>query len=182
MANKSATDVARAFLKGLEGQEISVGWFPGNVYAGSGTPVAFVAFVNEYGGKRGDVEIPARAPMRITGERHMNEIRDLMREAIRAGVMGRVDASTALDRIGLFAQSKLQDTIGSNLPTPNAESTVEGMLLRRRNPDGSYEEYRAGSAQKENRTFGQGKGFNRTLVDTGQLMNTVSFTVTKEGS
>lgn len=172
---KSATDKARTFLKELEGQEISIGWFPGNEYADTQTPVAFVAYVHEYGGQRGDVEIPARAPMRVTTERHMAEIRDKMREAIKAGVMGKVDAATALDKLGMFAQSKLQEVIGSNLDPANAEATVHGVL----NPKTGE---RAGSAMKENRTWGQGKGFSRTLVDTGQLMNTVAFTVSKEGS
>lgn len=173
MKQGSATDTARKFLKGIEGHTIAVGWMAGNVYPGTTMPVAMVAYFNEYGAHRGEVEIPARHPMRTTIDRHSGDIKAFMRRAIAAGVQGKLKSDVALNNIGQFAVSQLQDVIGSNLPAPNAESTVHGVL----NPKTGE---RAGSAQKENRTWGQGKGFSRTLVDTGQMMNTATYTVEKD--
>jgi hypothetical protein len=174
----SATTNARRFLKEISDKTVRVGWFAGNQYPDSNTPVAFVAYVNEYGGKRGDVEIPARAPMRTTVDTKGGDIANVARKLIAKGVRGELDGDTMLNQLGIYAQSALQETIGSGLPPPNAEATVHGMLLKRRNKEtGDIEEYRAGSAAKENRTFGQGKGFNKPLIDTGHMSQSVAYTV-----
>lgn len=182
-------DQFRKNLKLLKEQQIRVGWLEGNVYP-DGTPVAQVAFFNEYGGirkiKQGSNKsqsniavIPPRAPMRITLETKSAQLSEEAAPIIAKGLQnGKV--MQALNLVGLRAQSLLQDTIGSGLPPPNAESTVEGMLLRRSGGESGSPTYeRAGSAQKENRTFGQGKGFNRPLIDTGQMMNSVTYVVEK---
>lgn len=183
-------DQFRKNLKLLKEQQIRVGWLEGNVYP-DGTPVAQVAFFNEYGGVRktkdGEVVLPARAPVRITIDTKAKQLSEESAPIIAKGLQND-KVMQALNLVGLKAQSMLQDTIGSGLPPPNAEATVDGMLLKRKIPDGEgfkrkesgaleYEEYRAGSAQKENRTFGQGKGFNKPLIDTSQLMNSVTYVV-----
>lgn len=177
------TDAARKFLKGISGQQVRVGWLEGNVYP-DGTPAAVVAYINEYGGRRktkdGAIVIPARAPVRTTidtkGQQLTEDCGKLIAKAIRDGMK----PDQMLNQLGMLGQIALQDTIGSGLSPENATATVEGMLLTRRNPvTGEKETYRAGSASKENRKFGQGKGFNRPLIDTSRLMNTVTYVVEK---
>lgn len=57
------------------------------------------------------------------------------------------DAATSLGLVGQEIQEELQDSIRSNTPPPNAPSTVEA------------------------------KGFDRTLIDTGMMLNSVKHNV-----
>lgn len=175
---ESKTNEIKQIFKELGSKVVKVGWFSDNVYSDSGTPVAFIAYIMEYGGVRelkngNKVVIPARAPMRINMERNGKSISATLGKAINAA-MQTGDMDQNLNKFGLFVQGTLQDTIGSGLPPPNAESTIHGMLLLDRK---TGEMKRAGSAAKENRKFGQGKGFDKPLIDTGRLMKTVAYTV-----
>lgn len=189
---ESGIDKMRRNIKLLKEQQIRVGWLEGNVYP-DGTPVAQVAFFNEYGGirriKQGSnstqsniAVIPPRAPLRITLDTKGKLISEQAAPFIAKGLQND-KVLQSLELVGLMAASHVRDTIGSGLPPPNAESTVDGMLLRKKVTDDagnvSYEEVRAGSAQKESRTFGQGKGFNKPLVDTANMMNSVQHLVEK---
>lgn len=177
---KSGTSEARKFLKGIAGKQVRVGWLAGNVYP-DGTPAAVVAYINEYGGSRktknGAIVIPARAPVRTTIDTRGAELTENCGKLIAKAIRDGMTPDQMLNQLGMLGQIALQDTIGSGLPPPNAEATVNGMLLTRRGPDGKKETYRAGSASKENRKFGQGKGFNKPLIDTARLMNTVTYVV-----
>lgn len=163
-------------IEALAKSQVKVGWFEGNVYPNSGTPVAFVAWVNEHGGQRKlkngrTVIIPARAPMRMTmDEQGVGIAKDLGGAVRRATADG--DIAKWLEQFGLVTAARFKETINKGGRGPgNAQATIEGMVLGH-NPDGS--ERRAGSSPaKENRKFGQGKGFDKPLVDTSQMMNTL---------
>lgn len=176
---ESKTNEIKMLFKELGDKVVKVGWFSDNRYPDSSVPLAYVAFIMEYGGTRTlkngtTVVIPARAPMRINMERNGKAVAATLGKAINAAVESG-DLDRNLNKFGLFVQGTLQDTIGEGLPPPNAESTVHGMLLLDRE---TGEMKRAGSSPaKENRTFGQGKGFNKPLIDTGRLMKTVTYTV-----
>lgn len=181
----SATDKARQFIKDLSAKQVRVGWFANNVYP-DGTPMALVAYVNEFGGSRttkdgNTITIPARAPMRTTLRENEAHFSDAARRLIAKGITEGHTVDRVLSRLGMVAVAAVQQTIEDGQPPPNAEATVDGMLLRRKKVDAdgnvTYEEYRAGSASKEARTFGQGKGFNSPLIDTSRMMNNVSYVV-----
>lgn len=57
------------------------------------------------------------------------------------------DAATSLGQVGQEIQEELQDSIRSNVPPPNAPATAKA------------------------------KGFDRTLIDTGVMLNTVKHNV-----
>lgn len=173
----------RKALKALEGREVRVGWFEDAEYP-DGTKVASIAYIQEHGAirkiksKSDDTKselavIPPRMPLRISAETQMEKIGETINMlVIQAAETGEIDQG--LNRIGALAASHVKDVISSNLPPPNAESTVDGMLLK----DKEGKEYRAGSSpDKGNRKFGQGKGSSRTLIDTGQMLKTVQWEI-----
>ena len=175
----SAADLKKR-IKEVCKRKVSIGWFEGNVYAASGIPVAFVAYVNEKGGtrqlKNGNTwTLPARAPMEMTmTEQGAAIIKDLADSTNRAVRTGKIDES--LERFGAVTAARFQETVGKGGRGPgNAESTIHGMILGY-DKDGNPK--RAGSSPaKENRTFGQGKGFDSPLVDSGRMENTLTYKV-----
>lgn len=165
-------------MEELSKREVRIGWFEGNEYP-DGTSVAQVAAWNEFGATRQlkngrTLVLPARATLRNTIENSGDEMREAVRQMMPAMIAtGKYEQGLAL--IGQQAVSCVQDTIEAGLPPPNAKATVEGMVLGK---DANGNERRAGSASAANRTFGQGKGFNTPMIDTGQLKNTVTYEVT----
>lgn len=173
----SAADAIKKALKSLESREIKVGWVKGEEYP-EGTSVATVAYWNEFGASRtlkngNVVVIPARAPLRHASESLAKSVGRQFAHAV-AAVREPGDVDRCLNQIGAVAAAHVKSTIASNLSPDNATSTIEGMIIGK-NKDGSPK--RAGSASKSNRKFGQGKGKNTPLRDTGQLMKSVTWEI-----
>lgn len=170
----SAADLKKQMAEILK-REVNVGWFEGNNYP-NGVPVAAAAAWNEFGVTRTNSRgkpfvIPARAPMRLTMETEGSDIADDMAKTVNRCVRtGEIDQSFEL--FGLKTAERFKANVEKGGKGPgNALATIEGMIIGK-NPDGS--DKRAGSSPaKENRTFGQGKGIDRPLVDTGQMLNTL---------
>jgi hypothetical protein len=172
-------DSLKEVMKYFKDREVKIGWFEGNTYS-NGTPVAFAAYVNEVGGSRtlknGHVVVlPARAPMRTTMERSGKRIADMLVAAVKQAQRTE-NPDQALNQFGMLAAEEFKKTFNSNLPPPNSEATIEGMIIGH-NKDGSPK--RAGhAAAKEARKFGQGKGPGKpTLVDSGRMLNTLTWKV-----
>lgn len=161
----------RKRMRELQKREVKVGWFSGDKYPESNIPVAFVAYVNEHGGSRKlkngrTLILPARAPMRTNMERNKKAIMDTLAKAVNYGMRtGEIDKG--MNQFGMFTAGTVKDTIESGLPPRNAEATINGVL------DPRTGERKGSSPAKENRKWGQGKGFDSPLVDTGHLMKTV---------
>lgn len=170
----------RARMREISQKTISIGWFPGNDYSDSGTPVAMIAYFNEVGGSRtlkngNTLTLPARAPMRTTMNDKGNEIHARLGAFVnKAMVSGKVDE--CLNQFGAVTAEDFKESINKGgTGERNAEATINGMILKY-DKDGNP--VRAGSkAAKEARTFGQGKGKDAPLVDTGRMMNTLTWKV-----
>lgn len=101
----------------------------------------------------GTETIPARSFIRSTIDESKEEIRSVQRRALTAVVLGRITPARGLGIIGQLVQSKIQAKIASNIPPPNAPATIAK------------------------------KGSSRTLIDSGNLRQAITYTVhTKGGS
>lgn len=169
----SGTDELKKRMEALMNKEIKVGWFEGNNYPDSGLPVAFVASILEYGANKSKadkdgnkvVHIPARFPMRKTMEEKGKQISAELAGAVNKAMQtGEIDEW--MNKFGFAAAEHFKSTIDSGLQPGNSEATILGML----NPKTGK---RRGSAAKNNRKFGQGKGFDKPGIDTGRLVNTL---------
>lgn len=101
--------------KSLAGRVAQAGWFPGAVYE-DGTPVAYVAAIQEYGSPANGV--PPRPFIRPTIEQSKGEWVDEMGKGVRAVIRGRVTSEQMLEVVGLRVASDIQARIeaGPHLP------------------------------------------------------------------
>ena len=133
---------------------LQVGFLPEATYK-DGTPVAAVAAANEFGATvtvpAHTVTIPARPFFRSMIARNSPAWGDKVALALKVSGM---NAATALKLIGTELRDQLQASILSNVPPPNAPSTV---------------------ADKRRRHGGNIK----TLVDSGTMLRAVDFAVVK---
>lgn len=110
-----------------------------------------VAIFNEFGTS----EIPERPFLRSTFAANEVAYRELIGKLLSAIVTRGFDVRAGLDRIGFKVSADVKKTItqGDEVPPPNAPSTLKRKL----------EKTRKGA-----------KGSPRTLVDTGQLANSIA--------
>jgi len=121
----------------------------GNV---DGVSIADYAAWNEFGvpGKKKKWRIPPRPFIRGWVENHGEEIKQTIDKLYDLVAGGRLTASTAIKRLGQFAQDGIKRYIISGAFTPNSESTVKQ------------------------------KGSSRPLIDTGTMRNSVRYEVIKK--
>ena len=101
-----------------------------------------IAFWNHEGTSRG---IPPRPFITRAIFEGKEQIRSDLRTIAKGVFQGNADLRAGLARVGMMGQNLIQQKIGSNLPPPNAPSTVAA------------------------------KGSSRTLVDTGRMMASVTW-------
>lgn len=121
--------------------------------AGSVDGVSIVEYAayNEFGvpSKTKKWKIPPRPFIRGWIENNSSEIKAVLDKLFKQVSEGKMDASTAVGRLGQFAQDGIKRYIKSGNFTPNAEATI------------------------------QRKGSSRPLMDTGTMRNTVRYEVIK---
>ena len=136
-----------ANIKELGGYEIKIGLMGSETV--DGVSVVDYAIYNEFGTSR----IPARPFMSTTYDRHADET--IKYSEFQAGqiINNKVNVSTALQRIGLRYQAKVQATIrdAKSWADPNAPSTIAM------------------------------KGSSSPLIDTGRMVGAVRYEVRKHG-
>lgn len=112
---------------------------------------AEIGAVHEFGVPAGEGRpaIPERSHLRSTLDEKKSEIIDLQKKLLRGVFDGKLDVEKALNVLGLKVVSdiKRKITSGPGVPPPNAPSTIEA------------------------------KGSDRPLVDTSQLVNSISHAV-----
>jgi hypothetical protein len=145
----------RMFLEGVGDKVGKVGFFPSSKYE-DGTPVAYVATIQEYGAPAQG--IPATGFMRSTVETKQGEWRGIAQQGARAMIAGNATGAQVLEAIGLKAAGDIRYTIAKVNSPPLAASTIAARLRRR--------------ADKS--TVG---GLTKRLVDTGTLLNAVTNSV-----
>jgi len=114
--------------------------------------VGEIAAVNEFGTQDGHV--PERSFLRSTFDEKHPELVEMAHKAIDKVLEGHLDTRTALNMMGskLATDVKNKITMGAGVPPPNAPATIAA------------------------------KGSDRPLVDTGRLVNAVTWQVTIHGS
>lgn len=78
------------------------------------------AHYNEFGTERIPERPFIRTTMREQGGKYMRGLKSEAKQILR----GQTSMSGTLNRLGMVAAGDIQDTIGSNVPPPNAPSTI----------------------------------------------------------
>jgi hypothetical protein len=113
-------------LKELEGFESRVGWFEGNIYPGSDTPVAYVAQIQEMGyGK-----IPPRPYMRPTMDAQNEAWKALAGKLAIRILDGKMDAQSAMELLGEKAKEDIAETITKVNSPPLSNITLAARFMR----------------------------------------------------
>jgi hypothetical protein len=110
-----------------------------------------IALVHEYGSPKQG--IPERSFIRRTWDAKRKDYVALVKQLLPAVIRGNMDAKRALGIVGAKASADIKNTVtqGPHIPPPLKEATIAR------------------------------KGSDRPLVDTGQLVNSVTWAVEKRG-
>lgn len=145
---------AQKVLAAAKRVEVRVGFFNTATYA-DGTPVAYVAAIQEFGYPQGG--IPSRSFMRTTAAEKKPEWSSLMQRAL-AGALnaGTVDAlQNNLTQVGGLAAGDISRTISKITSPPLKDSTLRARQSRKKSPGVS----------------------RKPLVDTGKMIQSVDSAV-----
>jgi hypothetical protein len=116
-------------LVGIQGAE-AAREHPGSEH---GETVGQVAAKNYFGtsGRRDQVTgewmpaVPARPWLTEALVRKKNNLQAVVKKASRSVAAGKIDATKALDLIGLYMVGQIQETISEGVPPPNADLTIK---------------------------------------------------------
>jgi hypothetical protein len=134
-------------VKEIESSYIKVGVLDdGKSNTGGDLSIGEIAVVNEFGTEDGT--IPARSFMRSTFDEKREDMVALGKKLMGAVVDGKMRIKQALDVMGLKLSTEMKKKIteGAGVPPPNAPATVAK------------------------------KGSARTLVDTGRMLGSITWT------
>lgn len=137
-------------LSALSGNLVGkVGWFETAKYE-NGTPIAYVAAIQEFGTQSNGGFIPPRSFMRTTIAEKGKDWSDLAVKAAKKMLKG-ASLSDMLNLIGMQARGDIQKKISQIQSPPLAESTIYNRVRRSRS----------------------GKASTKPLVDTGMMLQTI---------
>lgn len=134
-------------MDSLDGKEILIG-LHNDGSSKEGIAVAHYGAINEFGGEN----VPERSFIRSTFDEQVMNINNLVVRVVRGVQDSKLSWRQAGGIIGEIFQRNIQDKIRSNVPPPNAPSTIER------------------------------KGSSRTLIDTGLMVANVRYTFSSRGS
>jgi hypothetical protein len=135
-----------AELARMEATTVDVGIHDDAGSGEEGTPIAAYASYNEYGTGRG---VPERSFLRSTFDETIEKLNRLRGRLLEAVYEGRMTAELAGALLGEQHSADIKRKIGSNLPPPNAPSTVRA------------------------------KGSSSTLIDSGAMRQAVRYEVNR---
>ena len=139
----------------IKKSKLEVGFFESATYP-DGTPVAYVAAIQEFGNPAGN--IPSRPFFRNAISQNDGGWKDLANKAISAVVEGRMELNQALNQMGLKMSADVKDSI----------------------TDGSYEALKQSTLDaRQSRKRTQGVA-SKPLIDTGQMLQSVTYAVNGE--
>lgn len=138
----------------IKKSKLEVGFFESATYP-DGTPVAYVAAIQEFGYPAGN--IPSRPFFRNAISQN-DGWKDLASKAMSAVVEGRIELNQALNQMGFKMAADVKDSI----------------------TDGSYEPLKQSTlAARQSRKRTQGVA-SKPLIDTGQMLQSVTYAVNGE--
>ena len=139
--------------------ETQVGIFEEASYS-DGTPVAYVGYLNEYGGHN-----PPRPFLKRTAEKQQNRWSKIFQGVLRSQGIKESSIHTAFERVGQTASKDVVKTIKAwspNDPRPNKPATIAAKARK------------SAGAKGKNQ---QGNDPTRVLHDTGVMMNSITYKV-----
>jgi len=138
-------------LKNLQkGGEVTVGIHESDANRGDGPTNALIGFWQEFGThKNGRRHIPPRSFLQSTASNNEREHRKVLNYAIKKSLGGYLTLKQAFAILGLKVSSDIKETIRAQIPPPLADSTIR---------------------KKKSST---------PLIDTGQLINSIDYEVSK---
>lgn len=142
----------------LGGQELKVGWFETNLYE-SGTPVAYVATIHEFGAQKQG--IPPRPFMRPTIIREEANWRKFIAEESKKIVEGTQTVENLFEALGLSISGEIAKTISEITSPPLLEATIRAKARK----------------LADRKTVG---ALDKPLVETGIMLESVTYTVGAE--
>lgn len=142
----------KAVYDELNKKQLKIGFFEHSKYP-DGTPIAYVAAIQELGYPAGG--IPPRPFLRPAMADNAAGYKNLISQAINASVAGSIALNDGLNQIGAKAAGDVQNAIRT-LTTPSLDtSTIRGRARR----------------------HSKGKASTKPLVDTGQMLQAVTYAV-----
>lgn len=163
-------EALRHAVKGLDGAQGRVGWFPSAVYEG-GQPVAGVAHVHEFGSAKRGIE--PRLGMRATAREKSEQWKGVVEQVSRAVVQGNIAPGRTMEALTLAAEAHMREAITKVTSPALAASTV---AARKRRLANGGEGVRPVRNPKKPAVM----GIDKPLVDTGILLNTLTSEVGKK--
>lgn len=149
----------RVAIAGLQGLTGKVGWFKSAHYP-DGTPVAYVAVIQEYGYPDGG--IPPRLGMRETAQAKRKEWAALVASGARSVLAGKSTGPQVMEALGLKAAGDMRKHIAEVQSPPLKDDTIKARRAQR----------------SDKVTMGN---LSKPLVFTGHLLATLTNTVEKKG-
>ena len=114
-------------IEAVNNLSLQVGWFEGAKYP-DGTPVAYVATINEYGYPEGG--IPPRSFMRTTITERKRAWADLAKSGNRAVLAGNTTPRLVLTGLGLAAAADIKKKIVSINSPPLKAATIAARMRK----------------------------------------------------
>ncbi|WP_272521695.1 MULTISPECIES: hypothetical protein [Providencia] len=142
----------KAVYDELAKKQLKVGFFDHSKYP-DGTPIAYVAVIQELGYPEGG--IPPRSFFRPTMSDKKSEYGSLIFRAAKAAAKGNITVTDGLTQVGAKAASDVKLAIKAVTTPALDDATVKARARR----------------------HSKGKSTNKPLVDTGQMLNAVTFAV-----
>lgn len=136
-------------INDLQHKQARVGFFDFSKYA-DGTPVAYVATIQEFGYPGGN--IPARPFFRPTIEEQRTAWRNTLAKGAKAVMNGRLTVQMMLEQFGMMAAGDVKRTITQVMTPPLSPVTIAARQSRKKTPGVS----------------------TKPLVDTGYMLSQVN--------
>lgn len=147
----SNAEAIKKMLAELDKKEIRVGFFENSKYP-DGTPIAYVAAIQEFGYG----PIPPRPFMRPAEEANKGKWLKGIAAGVRGVIAGNVTLDHALEQVGMVAAGDVRKAIKAVTAPPLAESTVRARQRRKK---------------------GKKSVSRKPLVDTGEMLQAVNSAV-----
>ena len=115
----------------IKKSKLEVGFFESATYP-DGTPVAYVAAIQEFGHAEGN--IPSRPFFRNAVKAREGVWIQTMRKLVLAATEGRLTGEQALNQMGLMQAGDVKDSITDGQYAPLKQSTLDARQSRKRTP------------------------------------------------
>lgn len=117
-------------ITGISDFRSKVGFFESAKYE-DGTPVAYVAAIQEFGSPQN--QIPPRSFMRKTISEKTTEWKSLLKSGAKAILAGNETSESVIEKIGLLAAGDIRKTISEITEPALKESTIKARMRKRAN-------------------------------------------------